>query len=134
MRIFTIFVISCLMGLMSLAQASTLKDNMKSADKLVKQIKLTAADPAHNSENASVAGSIVPFFEAALNQVPEFVQTLPESQKPAALQEYQGMIQHVIQSLTELQNAFASNDNASAQTILKKLADQKNEGHDRFDP
>lgn len=114
--------------------AGSLKHNMKEAGALFKAIGQTINDASKNAENAQKAGQMAELFKLTLNQTPDHITEIPAAQQAEALKGYQEMIQKVIDHSLALQQAFANNDNATANTIYKEMKDIKQDGHDQYDP
>jgi soluble cytochrome b562 len=114
--------------------ADSLKHHMKDAGTLFKAIGQTINDASKNAENAQKAGQMAEIFRLALSLTPDHIQDLPAAQQSQALKGYQEMIQKVIDHALALQQAFANNDNVTANAIYKEMKDLKQDGHDQYDP
>ena len=114
--------------------AGSLKNNMKQLGALSKQITASLNDSTKNQDNANRAGQMVELFKLVYNQAADGVADLPADQQQAAIADFQGLIQQEIDLTTQVEQAFANNDNASAATLWQKINDIKHEGHDKYNP
>lgn len=135
-KIFSVLFVTFLIPLSVFAQDATgsLKQNMKQLGALSKTIGATVKDPSKNQDNAVNAEKMANLFKVVFTQAEDGVQNLPADQQQAAIADFQGLIQQEFDLATQLQAAFAANDNATATAIFQKMSDIKHQGHDRFDP
>ena len=122
-----IFLLGALMTqlLAGTADLQSLKSNMKQTDTLLKKIVSTISDSSKNQENAASVGNMIKLFQTARSQT-------PDSLKNGSLEDYQNLIDQEIQNFTDLQAAFANNDNTLALSIAQKITVIKKEGHDKY--
>lgn len=115
-------------------EATSIKQNMKSANTLFKLIGATLNDPSKNADNAKNAADMIPYFQAAQTMTPDHIHDIPAAQQAAALKGYQDALQKVIDHCAALQQAFLANDNAQAAAIYAEMKKLKSDGHDQYDP
>lgn len=112
----------------------SLEDNMKEANNLFKLIGGSVTDASKNADNAQRAQQMIALFKLTKDQMPPHLEEMPEAKRAEAFKGYQEAIQHVIDVVGELEQAFLNNDNATAKKIYNDLKDLKQEGHDEYDP
>ena len=104
-------------------------------DSIGAEMKIIVAnlnDSSKNADSAKQAAQLVTLFTTALNQTPDSINSLPATQKAAAIQGYQGLIQKEINDAQVLESAFQANNNAQAGTILQDMNTLKSQGHGQF--
>ena len=116
------------------ANQPSLEDNMEAAGDIFKAIGRSLNEASKNAENAQAAAQMSEYFKLSKEQMPPYLQEMPEAKRTEAFKEYQEMIQQVIDLSNQLAQAFADNDNALAATLYRNLKDLKQDGHDQFDP
>jgi ribosomal protein S8 len=102
-----------------------LKNNMKQAGILFKQISTTINDASKNKDNVAAVAKMIGYFETAKIQS-------PDSTTAGSLADYQNLIDQEITNLKDLQVALLANDNAAALSVLQKINNVKKEGHDKY--
>ena len=112
--------------------AATLKENMRDFNAHFKVISATIADSTKNADNAARAREMSQIFVNAKNNVPTSIDSLPPEHKQKAIEQYQGMIQQVIDATTQLQQALLDNDITKAKAILETMKKLKLDGHEKF--
>lgn len=135
-KFFIAALVSVLLPAVGFAQdaASSLKANMKQLGTLSKQITATINDSGKNQDNANRAAQMVELFKLVYNQAADGVADIPADQQQAAIADFQNLIQQEIDLTTQVEQAFAANDNASAATLWQKIGEIKHEGHDKYNP
>ncbi len=132
----TISTIVMLFASSSFAQemgsSTSLKQNMKQLGVLFKAIGSSVGDSTQNAKNAANCEQMNELLKIVLQQTPDTIAELPDSEKAAALEDYQNMIQQEIVFLGQLHDAFANNDNQQAASILQKMGDLRKDGHGKF--
>jgi hypothetical protein len=116
----------------SFAGAPTLSDNMKALGKLFKAIALSVNDRGQNTANATNAGQMVTLFTAARAQVPDTITALPAPQQPAAIADYQRILDGEISFATQLKAAFAAGNNSAAAGLISQMDSSKRDGHTKY--
>lgn len=106
--------------------------DMKQIGALFGQIGRNINDASQNQASAAAAGQMVTLFQDCANQVPDSISQMAPADQPAALADYQNMINQEIQDSAALQNAFLSNDNATAASLLQKMNAEKQDGHGKY--
>lgn len=114
------------------ASAATLKENMRDFNTHFKIISATIADSTKNADNAARAREMSQIFVNAKNNVPTSIDSLPPEHKQKAIEQYQGMIQQVIDATTALEQALLDNNTAKATELLEAMKKLKLEGHEKF--
>jgi hypothetical protein len=99
---------------------------------LVKQVANTAPAAPPLSQSASVAQELDHLIQQTLDFTPEPVTELPAKQQPAELAVYQQMLKDLDAADLTLVTALTNNDRDAANTALKKMADLRTRGHQRF--
>ena len=117
---------------LGLADAS-LKQDMKEIGSLFKEIARTASDRTQNRQNAESARSLIALFKDAQTQTPDSVVKLPIVDQGAAFATFQNLIQKEVDFSIALAAAFTAGDNQLALTILKEMADIRNQGHSTYE-
>lgn len=121
-------VLSLSLSVAAIAQDAatlSLKNNMKQAGTILKQISASVNDASKNAANADLTAKMITYFEAAKNQRPDSVTA-------GSYEDYQSLIGQEIQNMKDLQAAFQKNDNAGALGIIQKMNTLKKEGHDKY--
>lgn len=116
------------------APAVSLKDNMKALGKLYKSIQATVGDRGQDAANAASADKMATLFQAVAKQVPDAISEMPADKQPAALADFQRLINEEEKYAESLKAAFAAGDNTAAAGIVNKMALDKKEGHDKYNP
>lgn len=119
---------------MSFASAGTMKNAMRDMGKAFKKINQTIHDSSQNQNNAVLAANIAQLLTNVVNEVPDTIAEMPADQQQDAYNHYQEMIQREITLAQQLEQAFLSEDSATAMAIFQEMSDLMDQGHDKFEP
>jgi hypothetical protein len=129
---FALSLVMLALSLNAFADAPSLKDNMKAIGAAYKAIQATVGDRGQNAANAANADKIATLMQAAAKQVPDAISQLPQNQQPAALADFQRLINAEAAFAAQLKAAFLAGDNTTAANIVNKMQLDKKEGHDKY--
>ncbi|AZZ35639.1 hypothetical protein CIK05_02095 [Bdellovibrio sp. qaytius] len=110
----------------------TLSKTMKAMSADLKQVATQVADPKANENSALLSDDFVAMVIHAKDFTPDTVAALPANEQPAALAEYQLMLDQTAEVGVKLAAAFRANDNALATELLNQLSQAKKDGHTKF--
>ncbi|MGZ3705874.1 MAG: hypothetical protein ACXWP1_08055, partial [Bdellovibrionota bacterium] len=71
-------------------------------------------------------------FTAARTQTPDTIAALPAPQQPAALADFQRIIDGEIAFATQLKAAFAAGNNNAAAGLINQMDSTKRDGHTKY--
>lgn len=113
---------------------TSLKENMKFAEKIFKSIAASSRDASKNQENIQKVDEMTEYFRLTVQQIPDIINELPEGEQKTAFEDYQKMMEEVLALANQLREAFASNNNPLAFELCQKMKDLKQDGHDKYNP
>lgn len=110
----------------------TLAQNMQQIGTIFRALKV--ATPNQNAQSANQAKQMAALFTAVLSQVPTVISSMPAAQQPAAVSDYQSLIQQEIDLSNQLAQDYLANHNADAAKALTDMGNLKTEGHGKYNP
>lgn len=113
-------------------EPSALAVHMKAINKNFKQLRRQMDDTAKKKSNLALIAEIKEHFQGAQKEPPAKLGDVPESEQEAFIKGYKAQMDEVIIILGRLESAVKEGRQEEARTLLKKLNEQKKEGHNAF--
>ena len=109
-----------------------LKEKMKIAGGLFKQIVQTHTDPNQNTSNQQAALQLSTLFQQFQSYVPSKIAQLPELERENALRDYRRLINLESEAALRLADAFRTSNNALIVQLINLMKELRKEGHSKF--
>lgn len=116
----------------SLGFAGELQDVMDEMGVHFKALALQINDPKKNANSLQRAEALAELIQHAGQLTPDSVLSLPASARPAAMNRYQTQMHETLQNDFVLIQALKAGDQPSAVAALKKMNQNKKDGHAEF--
>ena len=111
---------------------SELHERMEEMDKAFKQLKRTIRSEAQDKQSLELLGKIEQLAVTCKGMVPSKTKTEPADKQDKFVLAFRKEMAHLIGDFCAMETAILDGDHAKAEQLYKKLADDKENGHDKF--
>jgi glycerol-3-phosphate O-acyltransferase len=113
-------------------QKSELHQHMEEMDKSFKQLKRTIRSEAQDKQSLELLNKIEQIAVTCKGMVPSKTKTEPADKQDKFVLAYRKEMAHLISDFCAMETALLDGDHAKAEELYKKIADDKENGHDKF--
>ena len=113
-------------------QKSELHERMEEMDKSFKQLKRTIRSEAQDKQSLELLNKIEQIAVTCKGMVPSKTKTEPADKQDKFVLAYRKEMAHLISDFCAMETALLDGDHAKAEQLYKKIAQDKEDGHDKF--